>query len=123
MTSCKKILVVDDSRLTRMIFAKVIATNYPQWQVTQACDGKSALEEAAKQSFDFVSLDHNMPDTTGLEILPEMQSLQPNAHIAVFTANVQQVLTDRFNALGATCYNKPLDEKKIIAFIDEGLPA
>jgi len=121
MSIGKKVLVVDDSRLTRMIFTKVIATNYPQWNVSQAIDGKSALKAAQTKKFDFISLDHNMPDATGLEILPELQSLQPGAHIGVFTANVQKVLHGRFTALGVTCYKKPLDQQQILAFINEGL--
>lgn len=121
--SVKNVLIVDDSRLTRMIFAKIIATHYPQWQVSQAENGAQALEQLAKKNFDFISLDHNMPDRTGLEILPKIKELQPDAHIGVFTANVQQVLISRFNRLGATCYNKPLDEKKVLAFLSEGVSA
>jgi len=119
MTTAKKVLIVDDSRLTRMIFIKVISTNFPSWEITQAADGASALTAVEHQKFDFISLDHNMPDTTGLEILPQIQSLQPQAHIGVFTANVQQILIKRFEALGAVCYHKPLDERKILQFVNE----
>jgi len=123
MNSSKSILIVDDSRLTRMIFAKVIASHYEGWDISQAENGTNALAIAAEKKFDFISLDHNMPDFTGLDILPQLQELQPNAHIGVFTANVQQVLTERFTALGAQCYHKPLNEDKILQFIKQGEPA
>lgn len=120
MANKKHVLIVDDSRLTRMIFSKVIVSHFGDWDITQAEDATSALELCKKNNFDFISLDHNMPDATGLEILPSLQTLQPNAHIGVFTANVQQVLQDRFSALGAICYNKPVDEAKILQFINAG---
>lgn len=120
MSSQKHVLIVDDSRLTRMIFAKVITSHHADWQVSQAENGAKAIELAKARQFDFITLDHNMPDATGLEILPTLQELQRDAHIGVFTANIQQVLLNRFKALGAQCYTKPIDENKILEFINSG---
>lgn len=116
----KQVLIVDDSRLTRMIFAKVISNHHNDWEIFQAENGTKAIEMAKERQFDFISLDHNMPDMTGLDILPTLKELQENAHIGVFTANVQQVLLSRYEALGKKCYNKPIDEEKILEFIKAG---
>lgn len=116
MSKPKSVLVVDDSRLTRMIIVKLIKTHFDNWNITEATNAKEALECVGSQSFDLISLDHNMPDGTGYEILPEITQLQPQAHIGIFTANIQAVVKKRFEDLGATFYGKPINEDMILKF-------
>ncbi|MDP2560157.1 response regulator [Psychrobium sp. 1_MG-2023] len=119
MSSIKHFLIVDDSRLTRMIIAKIVSEHYQQWQISHAHDAQSAVEMVKSQSFDFISLDHNMPDVTGLTILPDIQHHQPNAHIGVFTANIQRVMRQRVASHGVSFYPKPINEAMVLRFIGE----
>lgn len=120
MDSQQSLLVVDDSRLTRMIIIKLVTSHFPDWKITEATNAKEALACVDKESFDFISLDHNMPDGTGYEILPHIKSVQPLAHIGVFTANIQDVVRKRFEDLGATFYGKPINEAMILKFTNRG---
>jgi len=103
-----------------MIITKLIRTHFVDWTITEATNAKEALDCVDKEPFDFISLDHNMPDATGYEILPQITACQPSAHIGIFTANVQAVVRQRFEALGATFYGKPINEAMILKFTNKG---
>lgn len=119
MAEIKSVLIVDDSRLTRMIIIKIIKTYFENWTITEAVNISQALESAQTTTFDFISLDHNMPDGTGYDILPTLKKLQPSAHIGIFTANMQTVVKQRFEKLGATFYGKPINEAMILNFLNQ----
>jgi two-component system, chemotaxis family, chemotaxis protein CheY len=76
-----KALVVDDSRVVRMLLAKIL--NELGYEVREAANGREALEviEAGKSTFTLVLSDWNMPEINGLELLkrlrqkPELSSL------------------------------------------------
>jgi two-component system chemotaxis response regulator CheY len=120
MGNPKSLLVVDDSRLTRMIIIKLVTAHFSDWKITEATNAKEALECVDRELFDFISLDHNMPDATGYDILPHINATQPLAHIGVFTANIQTVVRKRFEDLGATFYGKPINEAMILQFTNRG---
>ena len=68
-----KVLVVDDFATMRKILRNVLRqigfTN-----ITEADDGKTALNELKKGKFDLVLCDWNMPKMPGIELLKEMKS-------------------------------------------------
>ena len=48
-------------------------------------------------------------------------SLNPNAHIGIFTANIQAVVKQSdLKSLGATFYGKPINEAMIQQFTADG---
>ncbi|NRA54922.1 MAG: response regulator [Gammaproteobacteria bacterium] len=116
MDSCKRVLIVDDSKLTRMIISKIIEENFTDWIVTEAVDATSAIEQAQQNQFDFITLDYNMPGLSGYDVYPILNELQTEAHIAVFTANIQKAVKQKFEALGASFYCKPIDQDVILDF-------
>jgi len=103
-----------------MIITKLIRTHFVDWKITEAANAKEALACVDKEPFDFISLDHNMPDRTGYDILPLLTQSQPMAHIGIFTANIQAVVRKRFEDLGATFYGKPINEAMILRFTNRG---
>lgn len=122
MASPKSVLIIDDSRLTRMIIVKLIKEYNHDWSITQAACAAEALACVNNKTFDYISLDHNMPDGNGYDILPKINETQPKAHVGIFTANIQAVMRKRFEELGATFYGKPINEDMIRKFTS-GEPA
>ena len=79
------VLVIDDEvTLGRNIKAYLTRHGY---QVSHAASGREAREALAAQRFDIVLLDMRLPDTDGLELLPEIRERSPAAAIVVMTAH------------------------------------
>ena len=116
MDSAKRVLIIDDSKLTRMIISKVIAVNFEDWLVNAAPDASSALLLANKHQYDFITLDYNMPGQSGYDIYPQLKESQQDAQIAVFTANIQQPVKNKFEQLGALFYTKPIKPEVLLEF-------
>jgi CheY-like chemotaxis protein len=110
-------LVVDDSKLARIVAGKAITALQPDWQRLEASSAEEALRTMGEQTVDLAILDFNMPDKDGLELAAELRADYPHMPIAVITANVQDEIVARVRALNATFVPKPVTEEGLSAFI------
>lgn len=67
-----KLLVVDDHPGIRLLLLEIFT--HEGYNVTEASDGKAALEKLTGDSFDLVILDQNLPLLTGLEVIEFIES-------------------------------------------------
>lgn len=122
MTPPPTLLVIDDDVSLRTMLAELLRTQ--DYQVREAGDGKAGLEAASRESLDLILLDQRLPDTTGLALLPQLKSLQPEAALIVITAGGS--IQDAVEAmrLGADNFvQKPIDPKGLFAIAAKGLEA
>ncbi len=111
------VLVVDDSKLARIVAGKAIAALQPDWTRVEAGSAADALEIVSLQQIDVAILDFNMPDKDGLELASELRAAHSNMPIAVITANVQDEIIARVRALNATFVAKPVTQEALSGFI------
>lgn len=121
MPTLKKVLLVDDSRISRMMLKAIIQAHYPNWEITEAEDGEAALKSCQYTQFDFITLDMNMPGVDGLTVSPELQDLCPDAKIALLTANFQERVKDKAQAQGLSFIPKPITEEKVLDYLSKYL--
>jgi CheY-like chemotaxis protein len=107
------LLIVDDSRVSRMMIRARVAAAHPDWAVAEAASGDEALEMAAKNAPDFVTMDVNMPGLNGFEAAQKMQNLLPNVRLAMLTANIQESSRARSDALGLRFVQKPITDASL----------
>lgn len=74
------ILIVDDHPLTRNM-VKAILRGGGFEQIIQAEDGHEAIIILRKDKIDLVVCDWNMPNTTGLEVLQELRSMETTKNL------------------------------------------
>ncbi|MBD8689572.1 MULTISPECIES: response regulator [unclassified Rhizobium] len=110
-------LIVDDSKLARIVAGKAVVALQPDWTRVEAANAADALAIVAGQKIDLALLDFNMPDKDGLELAAELRASHPNMPIAVITANVQDEIIARVRELNATFVAKPVTEDAISGFI------
>lgn len=103
-----KLLIVDDSRMSRLLLQSMVQQQHPDWILTHAGTGEEALALAKTQPFDLVSMDFNMPGMNGYDAALALRALQPQAAIAILTANVQSAVRDRATDAGLTFLTKPI---------------
>jgi sigma-B regulation protein RsbU (phosphoserine phosphatase) len=70
----QNILVVEDDRLNRELFSKVLRQE--GYQVIEACDGDIALKILQALPCDLVITDFLMPMLNGIEFVEQLRSLQ-----------------------------------------------
>jgi CheY-like chemotaxis protein len=112
-----KLLIVDDSKLARMAVVKALNSCYPDWQRIEAGSAADALSAMQQQVPDIALVDFNMPVRDGLTLAADLRKLSPEMPIGIISANHQQEVIDRANALGATFLPKPLAEKALREFL------
>ena len=112
-----KILVVDDSKLARMAMAKALGALRPDWTRIEAGNADEAIAQVKAARPDIAVFDFNMPGRDGLALATEVSALRPGIPIAIISANHQQEVIDRAEAIGATFLSKPLTEPALGDFL------
>jgi CheY-like chemotaxis protein len=111
------VLIVDDSKLARIVAGKVLTALQPQWKRVEAGNAQDALDILRETKVDLAMIDFNMPDKDGLELAAELRAQYPTMPIAVITANIQDEVIARAREVNATFVSKPLTEDALRAFI------
>ena len=111
------ILIVDDSKLARIVMSKAITALQPEWARVEAGSADEAMAIVEKQAVDVAVLDFNMPGRDGLVLAAELRARFPEMSIAVATANVQDEVVAGTRAANATFINKPVTEDGMRGFL------
>jgi CheY-like chemotaxis protein len=111
------VLIVDDSKLARIVLGKTIAALQPDWIRVEASNADEAIAAFDAQAIDVAVLDYNMPGRDGLALAEELRERFPTMPIAVATANVQDEIISRARAAKATFIAKPVTEEGMRGFL------
>jgi len=111
------VLIVDDSKLARIVVGKAIAALQPEWQRIEAGNAEAALAAMESHSVDLVVLDYNMPGVNGLELAEQLRARYPGMPIALATANVQDEVIARARAANVAFVPKPVTEDGMRGFV------
>jgi len=111
------ILIVDDSKLARIVMSKAITALQPDWTRVEAGSADEAIAIIDKQAVDVAVLDFNMPGRDGLVLAAELRARFPAMSIAIATANVQDEVIAGARAANATFINKPVTEDGMRGFL------
>ena len=113
MSDSASILLVDDSRASRMLCATVLRSLRPDLRILEAGDGDAALALMAGERADLAILDMNMPGMSGLELAEKLHLSHPAMKLALLTANAQDAIQRRAAAQGVYFFRKPIGEAVI----------
>lgn len=112
------ILIVDDSRLSRMISRQFVTNLHNDWKIDEAGTGEEAIALAATTAPYLILLDVNMPGIGGLETASRIRTSHPQTHIVLLTANVQHSVQAFAEELGLGFLPKPLKEPQLHAMLN-----
>ena len=109
----RSVLIVDDSRLARMMVAGLIAERWPQTAIREASNAEEAIAATAESRPDLVILDYNLPGEAGLDVVERLRKLAPAADIVLVTANIQSAIRRRAEEVGCRFVAKPVTAEKM----------
>ncbi len=95
-------VIADDYANVRGAVTGLLA---PTHEVVAAVgDGEALLEAAGSHRPDLLIVDINMPRVTGLQALPRLRALLPDALIIIITVTEDPALARQASALGANAF-------------------
>ena len=113
------VLVADDDAATRLMLRRVLRGRFG-CEIVDAADGASALDVLKTQDVDFVMLDLQMPQVSGLDVLRVLRGSEGGAAlpVIVLTAEKNAETVQAVVALGIADYlTKPLTIELVTARI------
>ncbi|MCK5719777.1 MAG: response regulator [Thiomargarita sp.] len=113
-----KVLVVDDSRVSRMLVRTIIEYADKEISIIDASNAEEAFSKIeGVNDITMAIVDLNMPGIDGLVLATKLLEYFPTLKIGLLTANVQDIVRNKAESLGISFIPKPITEEKILAFI------
>jgi len=115
-----KILIVDDSGLSRRTLRKILEP--AGHQVSEAEDGITALERYYLDKPDLVLLDLTMNGMYGMDVLNKLRQMDSGVLVIVASADIQTSTRAIAEEAGASAFiNKPFTVDQVLAAVVEVL--
>jgi CheY-like chemotaxis protein len=115
-----KILIVDDSTLSRSMAAKALKDL--GHEVVEAADGSEGIQAFENQHFDCLVTDLLMPIVDGHELLTRVRAADERIPIIVLTADIQSSTREMCSQLAISAFlNKPVKAGALQAGVREAL--
>lgn len=115
-----KILIVDDSNLSRRILRTILAPE--GHEIIEATDGLLGIETYVIEQPDLVLLDIAMPGIPGDEALEKIREINQAARVIMATADLQDLTKTKVLAAGAMGFiNKPFSRAKVLDTVNQVL--
>lgn len=115
----KRVLVVEDDLLNRMLLCAVLKAN--GFAVEEVTDGAHAIEAARRFEPDLITMDINLPNISGLELIKRVRADDELKHVPVLavTAYVGRGEESRIRRAGAQDFMaKPISIKPFVAAVN-----
>jgi two-component system, chemotaxis family, chemotaxis protein CheY len=117
-----KILVVDDSGMSRRTLRKILEPAGHEIIIIEAEEGVVALERYYLEKPDLVFLDLTMTGMYGIDVLNKLREMDPQARVIVASADIQSSTREMVEAGGASAFiNKPFTSEKVLSAVTETL--
>lgn len=117
-TLVRKLLIVDDSKVSRMRIHAFFQSACPHWTIVEAVSGDQALVMAADDPPDFVTMDVNMPGMSGYETAQMMLMRNASIRVVIVTGNIKESSRQVAASLRLNFVAKPVSEASMQQALD-----
>lgn len=115
-----KILIVDDSGLSRRTLRKILES--AGHEVSEATEGIIALERYFLDKPDLVFLDLTMTGMYGIDVLNKLREMDTEARVIIGSADIQRSTREMVQASGARAFiNKPFRSEQVLKVVNQVL--
>ena len=126
MSDMLKVLIVDDSAITRGLFEKAFVRN--DFEIAASVsNGRKAVDFCRDHEVDIVVSDYSMPEMNGIDTLRRIKEDFPEKYartpIVALTANGDETSETSYKEAGFTAYlSKPIEEMKLNEILNKYIP-
>ena len=114
------ILIVDDENTLRYFLKRTLEDE--GYQVSEAADGRTALDLLEHETFDLALVDLRMAGVDGLEVMRQFRQRSPETQIIIVTAYASVPSAVEALRHGAHDYlTKPVNTEELLASVADGL--
>ncbi|MFH1435242.1 MAG: response regulator [Pseudomonadota bacterium] len=116
----KKALIVDDDRVVRLLLTRMMASL--GFEVTEAADGREALETASRLKFDLVITDLSMPHMNGIQFVREALAAGLAAPVIFLSATDSEAKVMEARSVGAFEFlEKPMNAYRLAEVVRDAM--
>ena len=118
-----RVLLADDEQIERMALARRLMRRFgDSLQISEATDGKEAVELYQKEHSQIIIMDISMPELNGVEAAEQIRSMDEDCVIVFLTAYDEFSYAKRAIVIRALDYLlKPCDEEELTAVMEEAM--
>lgn len=115
------LLIVDDSRTSRLLIQEMAKQLRPEFQIVEACDGKDALRKINHlfEPLTFATIDMYMPGIDGLTLASVIRMRYPEAFLGLVTGDSEHLDFEDMKRLDVSLIKKPISSEKLLAFFNQ----
>jgi two-component system, cell cycle response regulator DivK len=106
----KRILYIEDNTDNRLLIRRVLQAE--GYEIIEAADGRSGLQQAAAARPDLILMDINLPEIDGYELTARLKQVSSLNRIPIIAVTANVMKGDREKTLAAGCdgyIQKPID--------------
>ncbi len=104
MVNDVRVIVIDDSPSVRLGLHLRLQVEPDLVLVGESGDGVTGLELARRLQPDVVLLDYNLPDCSGIDLIPALRAISDRLRVIVLSVHDSPDLRERARLAGAAAY-------------------
>lgn len=115
-------LIVEDQENMRSKLREFLQNAFPEKQIREASDGRSALSLCRQHKPSVVLMDISLPDLNGIELTARIKVMSPDTTVIVVSGHTDRIYIERALAAGASAFvEKHLVHEKLLAAVRNAL--
>jgi CheY-like chemotaxis protein len=120
MSNPKKVLIAEDSSVIQNLTKKILSIQ--NYQISSVKNGQQVLDAIAKESYDIILMDINMPVMDGIECTEKIRSLEDPVKaqipIIAITGNARNLSVEEYREIGINeLLQKPLNFDQLVNMV------
>jgi two-component system chemotaxis response regulator CheY len=97
-------LIVEDQDYMRRMLREFLHAAFPDKNILEAEDGRSALALCRERKPRLVLMDIGLPDANGIELTAQIKTMLPDTAVIIVSNQIGSAYTERAKAAGAFAY-------------------
>lgn len=97
-------LIVEDQDYMRRMLREFLQAAFPDKNILEAGDGRSALALCTERRPGIVLMDIGLPDANGIELTAQIKRMLPDTAVIIVSNQTGNAYTERAKAAGAFAY-------------------